>query len=124
MKNKLEYQLPMYSSSLLKEPEIRIHDMDIEIKIEGFDENNKLFKVTLLFTSVLCNKHTSARFTPKMYGAYDKVVQLINSEWLEGLKEMNQEDFAFWNPRHYVLYLDSIGMYQFIAQNFTVILDD
>ena len=39
---------------------------------------------------------------------------------LEELKKINLDDFSFWKPKHYVLYLDRFGMYQFIAQSFEV----
>lgn len=95
MKSEIKYELPMFSSNLENEPQIE-------------------------FVSVIGFKQTSPRFTPQLYGAYDKVVEVIDSEWLEELKEINLEDFSFWKPKHYVLYLDGFGMYQFIAQSFEV----
>ena len=34
------------------------------IELIGMDEENRLRKIVIKFNSVLCNKHTSARFTP------------------------------------------------------------
>jgi len=47
-------------------------------------------------------------------------VEVIDSEWLEELKSINPENFYFWNPKHYALYLDRFGLYQFIARLFEV----
>ena len=111
----------MFSSSLTKEPNIRFKNMDVEIDIEGYDENDNLNKITITIISVLCIKKTSSRFTPILYDSYDRIVELIDSEWLEELKEINEENFNYWKPKHYILYLDGIGMYQFIGQRFEVV---
>lgn len=87
--------------------------------MRGDDEDN-LVKIAITFVSVLCIKQTSARFTPKLYDSYDRIVELTDSDWLMELKEINEEDFDYWKPKHYVLYLVGIGMYQFIAQTYEV----
>jgi len=115
------YELPMFSSNLIKEPNIRFENMDVKIDIEGYDEEDNLNKITITIISVLCIKKTSARFTPRLYDSYDRIVELIDSEWLKELKEINEEDFNYWKPRHYILYLDGIGMYQFVGQRFEVV---
>lgn len=121
MKNEIMYELPMFSSNLIKEPNIRFENMDVKIDIEGYDEEDNLNKITITIISVLCIKQTSARFTPRLYDSYDRIVELIDSEWLKELKEINEEDFNYWKPKHYILYLDGIGMYQFIGQRFEVV---
>lgn len=110
----------MFSSNMEKEPQIEFKDMDVKIVIEGYDENDVMCVTRIKFISVISFKHSSPRFTPQLYGAYDKVVEVIDSEWLEELKKINLNDFSFWKPKHYVFYLDGFGMYQFIAQSFEV----
>lgn len=121
MKNEIRYELPMFSSNLIKEPNIRFENMDVKIDIEGYDDEDNLNKITITIISVLCIKQTSARFTPRLYDSYDRIVEVIDSEWLKELKEINEEDFNYWKPKHYILYLDGIGMYQFIGQRFEVV---
>ncbi|BCN32391.1 hypothetical protein [Anaeromicropila herbilytica] len=121
MKNEIRYELPMFSSNLIKEPYIRFENMDIKIDIEGYDDEDNLNKITIAISSVLCFKQTSARFTPRLYDSYDRIVELIDSEWLKELKQINEGDFNYWKPKHYILYLDGIGMYQFIGQRFEVV---
>ena len=120
MKSEIKYELPMFSSNLENEPQIEIKNMNIKIIIKGYDENNVICETGIKFISVIAFKQTSARFTPKLYGSYDKVVEVIDSEWLEELKRINEEDFSYWKPKHYILYLDGFGMYQFIAQSLEV----
>ena len=120
MKSEIKYELPMFSSNLENEPQIEFKNMNVKIIIKGYDENDVICETEIKFISVIGFKQTSPRFTPKLYGAYDKVVEVIDSEWLEELKKVNEEDFSYWKPKHYILYLDGFGMYQFIAQSLEV----
>ncbi len=120
MKREIKYELPIFSSSLEQDPVIESKDMNMAIELMGMDEENRLRKIVIKFNSVLCNKHTSARFTSKLYDSYDRIVELVDSEWLVELKSVNKEYFNYWNPKHYVIYLDEVGMFQFIAQGYEV----
>ena len=113
--SKIIYELKMFSSNLKNEPEFIVDGMKNILKIEGYDDEGRINKVRVELDSVLCYKRTSARFTPKLYDSYDKVVELLDSDWLNELKAINNEDYDFWKPRHFILYLDEIGMYEFIA---------
>lgn len=121
MKREIKYELPIFSSSLEKNPMIESKDMNMEIELIGMDEENRLRKIVIKFNSVLCNKYTTVRFTPKLYDSYDRIVELVDSEWLVELKNINKENFNYWNPKHYIIYLDGVGMFQFIAQGYEVI---
>lgn len=121
MISEIKYELPIYSTTLEKDPVVESKDMDIEIELIGVDEENRLRSIVIRFISVICSKHTSARFTPKLYDSYDRVVELVDSEWLEELKGINEETYNYWKPKHYIMYLDEVGMFQFIAQGFEVI---
>ena len=121
MKNNVKYELPIFSSSLVQDPIIDFKDMNIKIELIGMDEEDRQRKITIEFDSVLCNKHTSAKFTPKLYDSYDRIVELEDSEWLMELKNLKKKDFEYWNPKHYVMYLDEIGMFQFIARRYEVV---
>ena len=121
MKSEIKYELPIFSSNLEEDPIVESRGIDMGIELIGADEEDRLRKIIIKFNSVICNKHTSARFTPKLYDSYDKVVELVDSEWLAELKDINEEDFNYWKPKHYIIYLDGVGMYQFIAQGYEVI---
>lgn len=121
MTSEIKYELPIFSSSLEKEPIIDYKDLNMKIELIGTDAENRLRRIKIKFNSVLCNKHTSARFTPKLYESYDRIVELADSEWLTELKNINKEYFNYWNLKHYIIYLDGFGMYQFIAQGYEVV---
>ena len=87
---------------------------------KGYDENDVICETEIKFISVIAFKQNLPRFTSELYNAYDKVVELIDSKWLKELKKIDKEEFTYWNPKHYILYLDGFGMYQFIAQSLEV----
>ena len=120
MKKEIKYELPMFSSNLAKNPKLRFENMDIKIDIQGYDCEDNFSEITITMRSVLCFKKTSARFTPRLYESYDKIVEIIDSDWLKELIDINEEYFNYWQPKHYILYLDAIGMYQFVGKNFDV----
>lgn len=90
MRNEIKYELPIFSSSLKRDPVIGFNDMDMGIELLGMDEESRLRKIIIKFNSILCNKHTSARFTPKLYDSYDRIVELVDSEWLAELKDLTK----------------------------------
>ena len=36
------------------------------------------------------------------------------------MQALNKADYNYWRPNHYVMYLDSMGLYQFIARSVEV----
>lgn len=118
--SKVIYQLKMFSSSLKYEPKFIVDGMKNILTIEGYDETDVLRKIEITFDSVLAYKKTSAGFTPELYGSYDKVVELTESVWLHDFEKINKKYYDYWKPRHFILYLDSIGMYEFIASEIKV----
>ena len=102
MKSEIKYELPIFSSNLKQDPVIESKDINIIIELIGMDEENRLRKIIIKFNSVLCNKHTSARFTPKLYDSYDRIIELVGSEWLAELKDVNKEYFNYWNPTFFI----------------------
>lgn len=115
------WELPMLSAQLEDEPEIIIKQMNIVFSICYYDESLKKNKIVKIkFNSVLCHKHTSERFTKAMLDAYDTVVEIYESDWLKELYKLNERDYEFWKPKHYAIYFDGNGLYQFIARSFEV----
>lgn len=93
MKSEIKYELPMFSSNLENEPQIEFKNMNVKITIKGYDENDAICETEIKFISVIGFKQTSPRFTSKLYGAYDKVVEVIDSEWWNELKRLRRGFF-------------------------------
>jgi len=120
MNSKVIYELPIFSSSLSSQPKVEFVDMDIKITLNGFDDNDNIRTITLIFYSVVNYSQTSVSFCKHLYGAYDKIVEIIDSELLKKLNLANAESFVFWKPRHFVLFLDDIGLFEIAAQKIIV----
>lgn len=54
--SKIIYELKMFSSNLIKEPEFIIDGMKNILKIEGYDDEGRINKVKVELDSVLCYK--------------------------------------------------------------------
>ncbi|MFA9466857.1 MAG: hypothetical protein ACERKN_21590 [Velocimicrobium sp.] len=115
------WELPILSSQLEDELQISINGIDITISFTYYTDKNIQNRVELKFDSVLCHMHTSERFTKAMLDSYDTVVQIDDSDWLNELKKLNERDFKFWKPKHYAIYFDGIGLYQFISSDFVAL---
>lgn len=106
------WELPVLSSEV---DEISVVQNGCSITITGF---NGGVKFKLHFNVVLCYRYTSERFTKHLYDSYDTLVEIEDSDWLKELKQLNEDDLNFWKPRHFAIYLDSVGLYEIISNNF------
>ncbi len=116
--NKL-WVLPVLSSEVDK---ISFLYDGISIIITGYNEKDGE-KFKLLFNKVKCYKHTDERFTKDYYNCYDTLVEVEDSEWIKELKQLNEEDFNYWKPKHFAIYLDSVGLFEIISNNFVITND-
>lgn len=50
-------------------------------------------------------------------GAYDTLVEVVDSSWaIEMGRDVPEPYIADWKPRHFMIYLDSVGCFEFLAQ--------
>jgi hypothetical protein len=116
--NKL-WELPILSSELEDEVKFEIVNTDATLIL-----NHDSVSIKIKFETALCHLHTSERFTKSILGAYDAIVEIEESEWIKELEELNSSDVEFWNLKHYVLYIEKMGLYQFIAEKYEVDLEE
>ncbi len=125
MKSRLLYEIPVFSNTLTENPLLKSNGMDMLLELNGYDDNDSLIKISFWFDTVVCHKHTSTRFTSEWYDiAYERLVEIIDSKWLEELKRFNPEEFKLWNPKHYVIFLDGAGMFHFISRGYEVSIEE
>jgi hypothetical protein len=88
-----------------------------------YDENNndKIFNSGIVFETTIAHRHSSEKVTKFISGTYDKLVEVKDSEWLKELTDISPEWVKYWNVQHYAIYLDSHGLYEFIAENFKIL---
>jgi hypothetical protein len=94
---------------------------DAWLLFDYYNEDNAVFNSGILFDTVLAHKHTSEKLISTLMGAYDYLVEIADSEWLEQLREINQQTVDYWKLKHYAIYLDSNGLYEFIAKSYRIL---
>jgi len=85
-----------------------------------FDENrnDETFTGSLIFESTISHKHTSEKFLRTIGGAYDTLIEVCDSEWIAELSKISPEWAEVWKPRHYAIFLDGYGLYEFLAKDY------
>jgi hypothetical protein len=55
-------------------------------------------------------------------GAYDTLVEVVDSRWVEEMRVDTAEPFRDkWATHHYMIYLDSVGCFEIIAESWTAL---
>jgi len=86
--------------------------------VTGHDE---VFNSGILFDMAQAHRHSSEKFTVSLMDAYDRLVEIVDSGWVAELKKINSQIADFWNIKHYVIFLDSYGLYEFIASDYKIL---
>lgn len=92
------------------------------LKFDYFDEENddKIFNSGIVFDAAVAHRHSSEKFTKFISQAYDKLIEIEDSEWVKELSSISSEWAEFWKIKHYAIYLDSYGLYEFIASGYSL----
>ena len=57
-------------------------------------------------------------------GAYDTLVEIENSSWVvELIQDVPEPYRGKWKPRHFMIYLDSVGCFEVLAQSWEVLVE-
>lgn len=88
-----------------------------------YDEkkNDVIFNTGILFDAVQAHRHSSEKFIKSLLNAYDSLVEITESEWVNQLREVNKEIADYWGIKHYAIFLDSNGLYEFIARDYKIL---
>ena len=113
------WELPILSSELEDEVKFVVENANATLIL-----NHDSALIEIRFETTLCHLHTSERFTKSILGAYDAIVEIEESEWIKELEELNSSDVEFWGLKHYAIYIEKMGLYQFIAEKYEVVLEE
>jgi hypothetical protein len=72
------------------------------------------------FKTVLGFKHDSEGFATTMMDAYDRLVEIADSDLVVEYRKTNQRIADLFNIKHYAIFLKNCGLYEFIAKNYTI----
>ena len=57
--------------------------------------------------------------------AYDTLVEIEESFWIAEMEVDVPEPYRDeWNPRHFMIYLDSVGCFEFLAQSWKALPEE
>lgn len=96
---------------------------DALLLFDYYDEekNDAVFNSGIMFDAVQAHRHTTEKFIKSLLGAYDSLVEITDSEWVKELREINKEIADYWNIKHYAIFLDSNGLFEFIARDYKIL---
>lgn len=118
------WEFPISSQRIGEEVKITINGIDQDMEFLSYNVANQRMKVRIGIIAAFCYLHTSETLTNDLFDAYEVLVQIEDSDWLIELKKKDNRLFEICNLKHYAIYFDSIGMYQFIAMDFTVDIEE
>lgn len=75
----------------------------------------------IMFNSVQAHRHTSEKFLKSLRNSYDCLIEIVNSEWVNEFYEINKDIAKFWDLKHYAIFLDSNGLFEFLARDYRIL---
>jgi len=88
----------------------------------GYKKDGVKHEGGISFSRVLATRTRAERSCKvwHMEGAYDTLVEVEGSPWIEEMRADTTEQFRFmWEMHHYMIYLDSVGCFEIIAESWT-----
>ncbi|MCL6605222.1 MAG: hypothetical protein K6T94_20350 [Paenibacillus sp.] len=122
MKLEEQWVFPVPSNCISTSVTLTYKQGDAVLLFDFYDEekNDKVFNGGIKFISTIAHRHSSEKFTKYVSGTYDKLVKIEESNWVDELQEMSPE-WAKNGLNHFALYLDSYGLFEFVAQEFCIL---
>ena len=113
------YTVPVPSTSFLKEAYWDGRRTSPAILFE-YEKNGANYRGGIEFHRVLAMRHRTERCCTAWHveGAYDTLVEVEGSPWVQEMRaETNQQWRDKWETHHYMIYLDSVGCFEVIAES-------
>lgn len=116
------WQFPVPSNCINNGVTLYFRGANAIMKFDYFDEerDDRKFNGGITFEAVMSHRHSSEKFTKSIGAAYDTLIEITDSKWIDELKEISPEWAEYWKIKHYAIYLDGYGMYEFAARDFNV----
>ena len=118
------WTFPVPSTSIYSGVQLLYPGANAILLFDYYNENNTdtvIYNSSIKFEMVRAFKHHSEGFKV-INEAYDNLIEIMDSEWVNQLKTINRH----WNMhklyklRHFAIYLDSNGLFEFVANDFKV----
>jgi hypothetical protein len=86
-----------------------------------------IFRSGLRFLAVRAHRHRAENHCTSWHveGAYDTLIEIEGSEWVAELRALSMaRKMGDREMHHYMIYLDSSGCYEIVAQSWEVLLEE
>lgn len=120
------YTVPIASTSFSIEAYFDGQGVSPAIRF-GYKQDGKEYRGGIKFNRVLAMRKRAERCcTPwHIEGTYDTHVEVENSDWVAELRaDTNEQGRDKWETHHYLIYLDSAGCFEVVAESWAVLPDE
>ena len=126
--NKL-WEFPVASTSIVSDVRL-IYGSKVCLFFDYYDRNkNTIFNSGILFNCVQAHRHICEKFLESeskknadyIIKAYDFLVEYVDSEWVNYFRKLDKKTADFWNIKHFGIFLDSNGFFEFIAKSYKIL---
>ena len=120
--NKSLWTFPVPSNCIYSGVKLVHEKTSITIVYDYYDEedDDKVYNGKIEFKNVIAHRHTSEKFTKFIKGTYDNLCEIIESQWKHSLVELSPEWANINQLKHYAIYFESYGLYEFIANDYVI----
>lgn len=90
----------------------------------AYQVNGKVCLAGIGFKRVFALRNQSERFCMvwQVEEAFDTLIELEHSSWIEEMRRyLSQRDQDDWHPHHFMIYLDSVGCFEFLAESWVLL---
>jgi len=84
------------------------------------EKNEAMFTAGIFFDAVVGFKHDSEGFAATLMDAYDRLVEIVDSDWVAEYRKTNPRIADLFDIKHYAIFLKSCGLYEFIAKSHAI----
>ena len=90
----------------------------------GYEKDGVTHQGGIKFSKVAAVRKRAERCCKSWHidGAYDTLVEVEDSPWVEEIRADTQEQWRDkWQMHHYMIYLDSVGCFELIAESWATL---
>ncbi|MGN7830406.1 hypothetical protein ACTJI2_02185 [Pseudoxanthomonas sp. 22568] len=126
MNKKSLYELPVASTDFISEATIDWLGA-LPVLRYSYRENGKVIDSGIAFNGVSAFRYRSESCCNvwNIEGVYDTLAEISESTWVEEVREDVAPVFRQeWAPKHFMIYFDSVGCFEFIADGWKLLSDN
>lgn len=113
------FELPLPSTDLSGAIELHDSGATVTLSFPFMGLGEKRQTTTISFAKVRAYRHRAESHctAEQIESAYDTLIEISDSEWIAQLRsDTSAHKRAFWKMRHFRIFADSGGCYEFIAE--------